>query len=55
MNTHLILRQKALKNFGNKEDFNKAILEIEQTNNVLTMKPIDFYAKLYNLSLTNKK
>ena len=54
MKTHLILREKALENFGNKEKFNKAILEIEQTNDVLTMKPIDFYTKLYNLSLTNK-
>ena len=51
METHLILREKALKNFGSKEEFNKAILEIEQTNDVLSMQPIDFYIKLYNLSL----
>ena len=51
MKTHLVLRQKALENFGNKEAFNKAMLEIEKTNDILTMHPIDFYTKLYNLSL----
>lgn len=51
MNTHLILRQKALENFGNKDNFNKAVKVIEKTNDILNMKPIDFYTKLYNLSL----
>lgn len=55
MNTHLILRQKALNNFGNKEEFNKAIKVIEETHDILNLKPIDFYTKLYNLSLNQTK
>ena len=55
MKTHLILREKALKNFGDKETFNKAVQKIEKEFCMLSMQPIDFYAKLYNLSLTNKK
>ena len=51
MQTHLVLRQKALKNFGNKEDFYKAIQKIQREFCVLSMQPIDFYTKLYNLSL----
>ena len=55
MKTHLILREKALKNFGDKETFNKAVQKIEEEFCMLSMQPIDFYIKLYNLSLTNKK
>lgn len=56
MKAHLILREKAFENFGkDKSKMNKAMLEIESTNDILTMKPIDFYTKLYNLSLNNLK
>lgn len=51
MKAHLVLREKALKNFGNKEEFNKAMLLIEQTNDILSLEPLEFYTKLYNLSL----